>query len=532
MRKEQFDEAYIGNESNDNHIATIGDLDSVSSGGGGGGIGSRYPETGTVTATGSTGTFAWSIGTSADIESASIDAATADASTDFSTWIDNVNNEIGVTYAKEPTGDLAWYWSINSSEEPMGDIAPETVSTATKPYVDVTHPSYGATGDGTTDDTQSINDAVVASQSSDTPIYLPSGRYSITSTVDIGDVHLKGDGAGKTIISVDATMPEAITISGAGGKVSDLTILCNASTHKGLNLTAPNTSAIRVESDNPSQYGTTTTTTACISVFSASNARIHQCTATRARAPNSGVSRGILVDGSTGGEVEVSGCYVDDVTPTADGDGIVIQSGNPDCRIVNNNVTEASKSAVKVNSGATNCVVSDNTLHTNGNGLSVMRIQASGTTFSANTISQTEVGGELVRVSDGASNVTINANTLEITGATSSCECIRVRGTESNVSITGNTLKMNGTGRHGIQVDASTSVGVNNNLFLNIGGRAINLEGPIGCTVTGNNIDGTGAHGIYVGGGSRILIDGNAISSNFESIYDANTIATIGTNIT
>ena len=406
-----------------------------------------------------------------------------------------------------------------------------TIRTATEPVANVKY--YGAIGNGVADDTQAIQDAI---NSGADRVYLPGGTYNISGTISFGGAHVFGEGMGATTINVDANLDHATETTVAGGGISDLTVACNSSAIEGVHLEAPDTYAYRVEVTNPSQHGTVNLTTACIAAFSATGAQIHHCKVSGARAPNSGVSRGILVDGATGsGRVCVSCCDVSDIQPTSDGDGIVVQSANPRTSVIGNVVRDAAKSAVKINTGATFSTVAGNTLHTSPSGLSVARLQATGTAFVGNTISQGDVGGELVRVSDGAQNVAITGNTLEITAAAANCECIRVRATESNVSITGNTLNMNSTGRHGIQVDASPNITIGDNTIINTGERGITLEGPTGCSVTGNNIAGTGTHGIFVANtSSRVVITGNAIASadTYEDISDSGAVATIGANAT
>lgn len=78
-------------------------------------VGGRYPDTGTITADGTTAEFRWSIGSQDTIEWGIVNAATSDASTDFQVNYDNTTEELIVTYATEPVGELAWFWSVNSA---------------------------------------------------------------------------------------------------------------------------------------------------------------------------------------------------------------------------------------------------------------------------------------------------------------------------------------------------------------------------------------------------------------------------------
>lgn len=463
------------------------------------------------------------------VTDAPLDANDAVRKAELDGHTSNTSNPHGVTASQAgalSTGGGAVSGNVTFHQTTNHD----TVRTAVEPYANVKY--YGAVGDGVANDTTAIQNAIASGADR---IYIPAGTYNITRTIDFGGAHLFGDGMGTTTLSVASNISHATETTVAGGGISDLTVACNGSAHEGVHLEGDRTFARRVEATNPSQYGTTTLTTACIAAFSSTGARIHQCKVSGARAPNTGVSRGILIDGSFGnGRVCVSGCDVTDIQPNTDGDGIVVQSTNPRCAVIGNTVRDAAKSAVKMNSGATYSTVAGNTLHTSPPGLSVARLQSSGSSFVGNAISQPDVGGELVRVSDGAQNVSIAGNTLEVTAAAANCECIRVRDTESNVSIVGNTMNMHSTGRHGIQVDASPNITIGNNTILNTGERGITLEGPTGCSVTGNNIV-SGTDGVYVSNTSaRLVVTGNSIlpGATFSAIADPGAVATIGANAT
>lgn len=82
--------------------------------------------------------------------------------------------------------------------------------------ITATEAPYNATGDGVTDDTTAIQNALNAC-SSGKAVYLPAGTYRTTTTLDIPDnVVLRGAGTALTFINVDAAAGEGITIDGGG----------------------------------------------------------------------------------------------------------------------------------------------------------------------------------------------------------------------------------------------------------------------------------------------------------------------------
>src|SRR5699024_8709377 len=55
--------------------------------------------------------------------------------------------------------------------------------------------SYGATGDGESDDTSAIQSAVAAASAEGGTVHLPTGDYVVSDTVEVGsNVHLTGSG--------------------------------------------------------------------------------------------------------------------------------------------------------------------------------------------------------------------------------------------------------------------------------------------------------------------------------------------------
>lgn len=143
---------------------------------------------------------------------------------------------VGVTVALSPSGSFSvvlpctgqltpsnWTWTVT---ETIGSLTPRsysisiphslgstvdisTLSPIVPGSVTVTTPAwvsvktYGATGNGVTDDTAAINNAIVAAGTAGGGVvYFPAGTYSTSGTLTIAydGVRLVGDGKGNTII--------------------------------------------------------------------------------------------------------------------------------------------------------------------------------------------------------------------------------------------------------------------------------------------------------------------------------------------
>lgn len=74
---------------------------------------------------------------------------------------------------------------------------------------------FGATGDGTTDDTGAIQAAITAVTASNGSVYVPTGTYNITSLTITSSITLYGDGLGSILRTTSATA-DAIYIDGVG----------------------------------------------------------------------------------------------------------------------------------------------------------------------------------------------------------------------------------------------------------------------------------------------------------------------------
>lgn len=99
------------------------------------------------------------------------------------------------------------------------NINESTLSTAIKTEVtrgifNVKAEAYGATGDGSTDDSSAIQAAIDAAEVSGGLVYLPQGTYlcSTRLVIDSSLVHLCGDGVGTSILKADTGLASLLNV--------------------------------------------------------------------------------------------------------------------------------------------------------------------------------------------------------------------------------------------------------------------------------------------------------------------------------
>lgn len=440
-------------------------------------------------------------------------------------------------------GQLNWHTDVNGNFATLDillqgmssdgtDLEIDNLTSETKPWADVS--AYGAVGDGVTDDTQAILDAVSSGASA---VYLSPGTYSVTSNIDVGDVHLMGSGWAHTTISVDADLDRAITVSTSGGKVSDLHVNGNSRTVEGVRLNANQTSVRDVFVENISQYGSSTSTTSGIAVLSSQDAVVSDCYVSGIDAPNSGVARGIRVGGA--GDVsgsQVLDCYVKNVIPTGDGDAITVQSTGEGCEVRDCVIREFAKSGVKVGNSVTGTVVSgcrfENSSVTSAS--APVRIQGNGTVLSDFRMTVPDAGAGLF-IQDGPSDITVTGGTIEITNGKSTSDGISLSPGTTNVTVSGVTIDMNSSGRHGVRLPQSEGVSFNCMTFSNVtNGSGIRFfeDGIVDVSVSNSVFDVSQA-AVYVGDNpncARIVVSGNVGTAGWGLLSDTNAIATAGAN--
>lgn len=111
-------------------------------------------------------------------------------------------------------------------------FAAQSGSSSGLPWFVVTDAAYGATGDGTTDDTIAINSAIAALNAAGHGVlYFPAGTYKTTAalTTITASCTIRGDGAGDlqaqnaaSTITTTATAAHTLTLTGDGTLVENL----------------------------------------------------------------------------------------------------------------------------------------------------------------------------------------------------------------------------------------------------------------------------------------------------------------------
>lgn len=140
------------------------------------------------------------------------------------------NYETGASAAEDPTTEAAIFdlWKTNAGAIDWKVLFGGTATTIQAALsglfglvYNVQSSTYGATGDGSTDDTTAIQAAITACNAAGGGIvWFPEGTYRTTSALTLSDkVSLIGAGAHCTSISVDHASANAITLSGSTTRV-------------------------------------------------------------------------------------------------------------------------------------------------------------------------------------------------------------------------------------------------------------------------------------------------------------------------
>lgn len=248
-------------------------------------------------------------------------------------------------------GQNPWFtprnnWDLSVKAELEGRLSEATLNNSLLRGLSVK--SFGAVGDGTTNDTAAIVAAESAAAALGSSIWFPAGVY-MTGGIQTR-VSLRGDRATLKLRASNATVVEVVA---SGVEIDNLIIDGNnLATGSVVDFTTGRTDSTLSRCEVRSAQGTGTVTLVRVRGnchrTTISDCWIHGCVSTT-------VGRGILVSGS--GDpvgVKIINNTVEDVAPATDGDGIVVQdfSGVVDVMIRGNTIRRCLKRGIKVqNSG-------------------------------------------------------------------------------------------------------------------------------------------------------------------------------------
>jgi hypothetical protein len=313
------------------------------------------------------------------------------------------------------------------------------------PWIDPTAPGYGATGNGSTDDSTAINNAIAAAAGN--TVFLPCGTYLFTaSQMNIANaVTIQGESKQCVTLKKGGNF-DLVYVNAADVTITGVTIVGQSATYSGkgitLNSTAQRVSIVdNVIQDNAASaiYGTSAT----------------QVLIDRNFIYGSAAGGGIFMENNTT-HVNVTNNYIDGSLWTA--------TNNKDISL---HSTSTGKQVSSI-------IVSHNNMVVGANGMA-MEILPGGLSGSNYPLYPTDIV-----VSDNTCYIVANAE-----------ECYSLSGM-NNSTITGNIADVNG---FLLSIACFEVVGLNDSTFTgntcadDIGGSAMSFQGVAFDTITGNHID-------------------------------------------
>lgn len=357
-------------------------------------------------------------------------------------------------------------------------------STADAAVLDVK--SFGAKGDGVTDDTTAVQKAINSAVTGDTLVF--NGVFSVSKLTVSGKSNLTLKGTGTIKQRVNNTL---ISVTNSPNfRIEGLTIDGNAKNWYLLDI--QNSSYFVIENSTFKNLGNGTTTVSAIYIAPNSNNGLikgnvfDNIVADR-------IARAIWVNNyrdrsKLAANITITGNLFKNIRPAGDGDAVVVdQGGNSNILISGNTFENVHKRAVKVmGNGVT---AKDNIVKRNNIGLGFAALSAYGDniTFQNNNVVATGNSNYYWLVDVKGSNVKVLNNHLENspTANNSGCDGISIdallsgSGSYSNIEVSGNTIR---NARYGIRnVSGATVNGIKilDNKFYGILNNVIHFDAKV-----------------------------------------------------
>lgn len=432
-------------------------------------------------------------------------------------------------------------------------------------YYNVRDPQFGATGNGSTDDTAALQAALEAAYTSGGGVvYVPEGIYLISQTLQIGsNTTLKGAGTGAATIRCKASslsgflqvgtntgapmlgtwgtvaqsriqVGPGITLDGNQANAGSLPGFADAPESSPLSLWLVSLATVTgIEVINAVGYS--------IYLNACTDSSVTGCRVLAGAGSALGTNQQDGIHLTNSSKCRVENNDVDTGTGTAGDDGIAVQAFGAACTdiVVSGNVVRAAAHGIALVSGGnalTDLSVQDNIIYASKNE-AVICYQDAGSVSQATSINISNNSAYNIATSSGAgiacempcTGLTVAGNSLSTFGNTSATGIFVINGQASgaitDVTITGNTVTGQ-PGFFGIQVGSTgTAQAVT---YASVTGNTIDLSTatagnlPIGIelaactygTVTGNtllgNSDSTSVAIYMVGATGEISVTGNA----------------------
>jgi polygalacturonase len=145
-----------------------------------------------------------------------------------------VANAKGQMFATINAGNILRAVSVNQntswqdiySANASGNQEFTSIVAKSYPWYDVTHSDWGALGDGVTDDTTAIQNAINAAEAAGYGIiFFPAGTYVVTSlTVESSGIMLMGAGVDVTVLETSSATADIITLGDGSTTYNNITV--------------------------------------------------------------------------------------------------------------------------------------------------------------------------------------------------------------------------------------------------------------------------------------------------------------------